>query len=581
MNRVNTAAEPRSRTSIFYLLVILMGIIFTCRLFYLQIVKHDYYRLQAATAQRRSYDLPAERGRILAYDGQKQIPLVLNEVQPTVFVDQRFIKDADGTASKLKEVLGGSESEFKQKLEGEDAYVVIKNRLTREQAEKIKKLAMPGIGLTDVSYRVYPEASLASQLLGFVNNEGKGQYGLEEALNSELSGENGVLEAVTDVNNVPLTTNEDNVIKPAVDGKETVLTIDVNIQRYVEDALKAGVEKSGGKSGSAIVMDPHTGAIKAMANYPTYNPEKINEVKDYNVLMNPVVTQAYETGSGMKVFTMSTGLNEKAVTKDTTFYDSGKVQVDDRLIENADGGHGTISMAQVIQKSVNTGVVFVLNQLGGGSINEQARQTLHRYFTEKFGFGAPTGIAQANEASGTVIGPNDEQGNNVRYANMTFGQGMTVTMLQMASAVSSVVNGGDYYTPYLVDGTINSNHDFEKNQPNAVRKDIITDETSATMRELMQGVIQGGGGVVAKRDGYIIGGKTGTAQVLDENGLYSKYREIGSFIGFGASSKIDYVIMTRVNEPTIGGYAGTAAAAPIFADISNFLIDYYQIPPNS
>ena len=327
-------------------------------------------------------------------------------------------------------------------------------------------------------------------------------------------------------------------------------------------------------------MDPNTGAVKAMANYPTYNPEDFDSVKDYNVFMNPAATQAYETGSGVKVFTMSAGVNEGKVTKDTTYYDGGSVQVDDRLIENASGGHGTISMVTVIQQSINTGVVYVLNQLGGGSINEQARQTLHRYFTEKFGFGSPTGIEQANEAGGTIIGPNEADGNNVRYANMAFGQGMTVTMLQMAAALSSIVNGGDYYQPYLVDGTVDENQNFTKNDPNKVRSDIISDETSATVKQMMESVIQGGGGQKAKRDGYIIGGKTGTAQVIEENGLYSESREVGSFIGFGASSKSDYVIMTRVNEPTIGGYAGTVAAAPIFADISNFMIDYNQIPPN-
>jgi len=581
MDRQESAAQGRSRSSIFYLLVILVGIIFVCRLFYLQIVMHDHYRLQAATAQKRSYEIPAARGRILAYDGQERTPLVLNEVQPTVFIDQRYIKDADATATKLKEILGGSVDEVKRKLEGDSAYVVLKHRITRDQAEKLKKEKLAGVGLNNVSYRVYPEASLASQLLGFVNNEGDGQYGLEEAIDSDLSGEDGVLEAVTDVNDVPLTTNEDNIIKPAKDGKGIVLTIDVNIQRHVEDALKKGVEGSGGKSGSAIVMDPKTGAIKAMANYPTYNPEKFDQVKDYNVFMNPVATQSYETGSGVKVFTMAAGLNEGKVTKDTTYYDGGSVQVDDRLIENSDGGYGMIPMTRIIQNSINTGMVFVLGQLGGGSINEQARQTLHKYFTEKFGFGAPTGIAQANEASGTIIGPNDPDGNNVRYANMTFGQGMTVTMLQMTAALSSLINGGDYYQPYLVDGTVNENNEFEQNQPNRIRSDIISDETSATMREMMLTVIQGGGGVSAKRDGYQIGGKTGTAQVIEDSGLYSEDREVGSFIGFGASSQNDYVIMTRVDEPTIGGYAGTAAAAPIFADISNFLIDYYQIPPNS
>jgi cell division protein FtsI/penicillin-binding protein 2 len=329
-------------------------------------------------------------------------------------------------------------------------------------------------------------------------------------------------------------------------------------------------------------MDPSSGAVKAMANFPTYDPTKFNEVEDFSRFLNPVATEAYETGSGMKVFTMSTGLNENVVSKDSTYYDGGEVQVDDRLIENADGGYGTIPMSTVIQNSVNTGVVHVLGQLGGGSINEQSRNTLHRYFTEKYGFGRATGIAQANEAAGTVIGPTDEEGNNVRYANMTFGQGITVTMLQMASALSSIVNGGNYYQPHIVAGSIDDTGELQENKPQVIRDKIISPSVSRDISEMMELVVQNGGGQTARRDGYKVGGKTGTSQVIDEaTGLYSEFRENGSFIGFGASNKADYVIMTRINEPTIDGYAGSVAAAPLFADISNFLIDYYQIPPNN
>ncbi len=581
MSKAENTIAAGQRTSIFYALIVVIGTIFMGRLFYLQVVKHDYYREQAAAEQRRSYEIAANRGAIYALDGQEHTPLALNEIQPTVFADQRYIEEPEDSASELQKILGGKKSDIKSKLEGEDVYVVIEHRISREQAEKIRELELPGIGLNDVPYRVYPEGSLASQLMGFVNNDGEGQYGVEQALDDRLSGTDGILEAITDINNVPLTTNEDNIIKPSEDGDNVVLTIDVNIQRFVEEALRKGVKSSGGKSGSAVVMDPHTGAVLAMANYPTYNPEEIDKIKDYSVLQNGVVSNSYETGSGMKVFTMSTGLNEGVVTKDATYYDSGSVSVDDRVIENADGGHGTQSMLQVIQNSVNTGAVHVLKQLGGGSINDQARNKLYDYFTNRFGFSSATGIAQANEDAGFIISPDEQEGNNVRYANMTFGQGFRVTMLQMVAGLSAVVNGGDYYQPHIQAGVIDESGEFQSNDPQVIREDIISNQVSEDLKEMMQAVVQNGGGFSAKREGYKIGGKTGTSQVIDEDtGLYSEFRENGSFMGWGASSRVDYVIMTRVNEPTIGGYAGTAAAAPIFSDISNFLIDYYQIPPN-
>ncbi len=414
-----------------------------------------------------------------------------------------------------------------------------------------------------------------------MNNEGTGQYGVEEFLNDDLSGTNGRFEALTDVYGIPLTTAEQNVIEAPKEGEDVTLTIDVNVQRFVEQALEDGVKRSKSESGSAIVMDPNTGAVLAMANYPTYDPNKFTEQEDFSVFLNDIVSAPYETGSGMKVLTMAAAMNEGVVSPSTTYFDPGFVQVDDRRIENAGGGGAqTRTMTNVIQRSVNTGVVFALKQLGGGEINDQARNRLYDYFTNEYGFGRSTGVGLAGEAGGVIFAPDDDQGNNVRYANMTFGQGMTVTMMQMTAAVSAAVNGGDYYQPYIIHSSMDGEGGESVRQPQVVREDIITPETSKNLRSMMQTVVQGGGGYTAQRTGYSIGGKTGTSQVLDEEtGEYSDDREIGSFVGFGGTTTPEYVIMTRVDEPQIPGYAGTVGAAPIFADISNFMIDYYQIPP--
>jgi stage V sporulation protein D (sporulation-specific penicillin-binding protein) len=278
---------------------------------------------------------------------------------------------------------------------------------------------------------------------------------------------------------------------------------------------------------------------------------------------------------------MSTGLNEDKIQLGDTYFDPGFVQVEDRKIENAGlPTQGTRTMTEIIQKSVNTGAVHVLKQIGGGDINQDARNTLYSYFTDGFGFGQPTGVEQAAEASGNVISPSDPEGNNVRYANMTFGQGMSLTMLQVLAGYSALVNGGTYYQPYLVDSRVERiSSETTVTGPKALRTGVISAETSQEIRKMMEKVIELGGGISAYRSNYLVGGKTGTSQKLAADGTYSEYLEVGSFLGYGAGDTPKYVVMVKVDEPGIGGYAGTAAAAPIFADISNFLIDYYRIAP--
>lgn len=577
------SASGRTRAMILYGLVFLIGGLFIARLFYLQIIRHDHYVSIANNAQQSAYTIPAKRGLIYAMDGTNRSPLVLNEVLPTLFADQRLIDDPATTAAAIKPIIGGNLKKLENDLSGDSGYVVLAEKLNRKQTQKVRDAQLLGIGLTDVSYRVYPEEDLAAQVLGFVNNDGAGQYGIEESLNEFLAGEDGQLEAVTDINNVPLVSIEDSVIQPAVDGKDLTLTIDINIQRYVEKALAEGVQSSGGKSGSAIVIDPNSGAILAMASYPSFKPADFFKVTDYRRFQNQTVSDPYETGSTVKIFTMAAGLQEGVVKPESTYYDSGFKQVGDREITNAGNSGGvTRSMTDVIQYSVNTGVIHVLEQLGGGSISQSARETFHDYLTKKFGFGSTTGVAQSNESSGLIFDPNTGDGDAVRYANMTFGQGMTATMLQMVSAASSLVNGGDYYQPYLVHSKHESIEEPTLSEPQILRKKVVSKQVSQQIRDMMVQVVQGGGGITAKRDGYEIGGKTGTSQLIDEaTGEYSEFRETGSFIGYGGGDQPEFVIMTKVEEPTIGGYAGSVAAAPIFADISNWLIDFLQIPPKS
>lgn len=571
-----------SRTRALVWIIVAIGIIFIIRLFYLQVLQHGYYEAEALKEHETKFTVQATRGMVYSHDGDKNIvPLVLNEAAYTVYADPRYVEDIDKTANALRKIAGGNTvSGFEDLLKNKDRqYVVLARQLNKDQADLLKKDELPGIGLQAQDRRVYPEGQLASQLLGYVDTEGHGKYGIEQALDKELSGKDGMLKTVTDVHGIPISVSNDDVQIPAQDGQDLVLTVDRNIQAYVEQALKAGLEKAEARHGSALVMDPRSGAVLAMANYPTYDPAKYYEEKDYQNFQNAVVSNPYEAGSVVKSLTMAAGLNEGVVTPDSTYLNTGSVQVDDALIKNVLQVNGSRTMTEVLEYSLNTGVVHVLKQLGGGDLNRTARNKLFSYFSDHYLFGKKTGIEQSGESAGSVISPEEQEGNNVRYANMTFGQGMDTTMIQVASAFSAAVNGGTFYKPHLVDGYMKDGAEVDRRQPQIVKPDVVKPSVSTDLRGMLQAAReQTFRGV--DRGGYQVGGKTGTSQIIDpKTGKYIDNNAIGTYIGFGGNDTPHYVIMIRVIDAKIGGYSGSAAAAPIFADISNWMLDYLKVQP--
>lgn len=577
--------HSRSRTLVFLMCAI--GAIFVVRLFFLQVIMHGYYDAQALKEHTTKFTLPAQRGEIYAKDGSDQItPLVLNEASYTVYADPRYVKDIDKTADALRKIAGGNVvDKFEDGLRNKSLqYTVLARQLSQQQADLLDKEQLPGVGMQEQDKRVYPEGNLAAQVLGYVNNDGQGQYGLEQAMNSDLSGKPGLLKAVTDVRGIPLSVGGNNVQDPAQDGKNVVLSLDRNVQNYVEQALKDGLEKVHAKHGSVIVMDPTTGKVMAMANLPTFDPAKYYEQSDYSAFQNAVVTQPYEAGSVVKTFTMAAGLNENVVTPTSTFNNTGSLKIDGATVRNVlQNVNGTRNMMEVFEYSLNTGAVHVLQQLGGGDLNAQGRQKLFGYFTDHYMFGKKTGIEQAGEQAGEIIAPDQGEGNNIRYANMTFGQGMDNTMIQLASGFSAMINGGTYYKPTVVDGYVNSDGSESTKAPQAVKSGIIRPEISRELNDMMHEArklsIPG-----QDRAGYYVAGKTGTAQVIDpKTGAYTDKNAIGSYLGFGGNSNTTprYVIMVRVTDAQVGdaATAGGVAAAPIFANISNWLLDYLHVQP--
>jgi cell division protein FtsI (penicillin-binding protein 3) len=570
------------RIRIWYALLLFVFSVFLVRLFDLQILKHDYYQKAAQQGQFKEYEIPAERGAIDAYDGDKIIPLVLNERRYTLFADPKFITDSKSAARQTAQITGGQPLEYEEKMRADSRYAVLAKKLTKEQKEKLDALDMKGIGTREEQYRTYPQGSLAAQLLGFVNNDGEGKYGIEQFLDSELRGSPGQLRAITDAAGVPLVANGDNVSIQPEDGKRAVLTIDVSMQRLLEDILKSGLEAARSQSGSALILDPNSGAIKAMANYPTYNPAEYFKTEDAKVFNNDAVGSPLEVGSIMKPLTVAAGLDKGAVQPGTAYDDPGYVVVDGAKITNVEevAGAGRRSITDILQMSLNTGAVYVLKQLGSGEINEQARAIWHDYMTNRYQLGKATGVEQGYEAAGNIPDPEEGYGRGIRYANTAFGQGMTATPIQMAAAMAAVINGGTYYRPHLLSQLSDADGNVEKKQPQVVREAVVSADVSAVIRQMM-GVVVEKNLPVANRPGYSVGGKTGTAQFARPEGGYYTDRFNGTYLGFVGGDKPEYVIMVRVNDPKIAGYAGSQAAGPIFASLSNMLIDNFGVTPKT
>ena len=574
----------RSRTDI--LAIILLGFmaIFVLRLFWLQVIRHGEYVSIAKQSQQRNFTLPATRGEIYMMDQGTPVPVVLNQTVFTVIADPEVVKadDVDDIEKALRDVAGGETvGDVRAKLTRDKSrYEVLARNITRSQAEKLKKYEYSGVGFQRGSVRNYPEGSLGAQVLGFVNAEGKGQYGVEQQLNERLKGRDGLLQSVTDVKNVPLNVGKDNVRIEPKTGDAIALTIDRNIQSYAEEALKRGVEQAGATEGSVLVMNPRNGQVLADANYPTFAPAEYYQAKDAAVFADNTTMVPLEPASIIKTFTMATALDKGAITPDSSYVNTDCIQVADRTMCNALRGLGGPTNVQgVLTNSLNVGTITFARQLGdGASINRQARDTIYDYFHNKFGFGEKTGIEVA-EVPGLIYSPETTEGNEVRYSAMTFGQSMNLTMIQVATAFCSVVNGGEYYRPTLVAGTITADGAV-KQEANKPERRTISEATSGQIRDLLVSARSATWIGAGDRPGYTVGGKTGTAETVTSTGEYTARETVATYFGFGGADEPDYVIMVRVAAPGKGlNLEGGLHASPIFSDIANWMIDFMKIAP--
>lgn len=578
--------QMRKRTDLIRVLLALCFILIVARMYDLQIVSHQKYVDLAMSQQTMQNTIFAKRGEIYMMDGDNTTPVVMNEKVYTISVDPFLLRSKGGQELKEDEVkidqlVQGYAVNTWDKVFANEAsrYAVIAKNVPYERAKQIKEAKITGVYAQGSTKRVYPEGDLAAQVLGFVNADGKGQYGIEGSLNKELTGVNGILKTVKDVNNIPLTIGKNNVRVPAQDGKNVVLSIDRNIQKKTEDAIKATIEKFHVTNASAVVMNPRNGQILAMAGTPTYNPAEYAKVTDARAFQTDVTMSAFNPASVCKTFALAAAVDSGVMTPETTYNNTDLVTIDGWPIQNAIKGHtGNISMQEVLTYSLNTGSIQALRLLGGSEteITYQGKEKLYDYYYNRFGLGKYTGIELA-ESKGTVIPPTDIDGTNARYANMTFGQSLDLTMIQVATAFSAVVNGGDYYTPTLVAGEI-KNGEFVRDVLKERDHQAIESSTSETMRKMLHTARLVFPNVKYYDEGVYVGGKTGTAQVV-KNGKYTFDETIATYIGYGARSETDYpeyVIMTKVWEDN-RRLDGGMNAKPIFDEISQFMVNYLKM----
>ena len=578
--------QMRKRTDLIRVLLALCFILIVARMYDLQIISHQKYVDLAMSQQTMQNTIFAKRGEIYMMDGDNTTPVVMNEKVYTISVDPFLLRSEGGKElkedeAKIDQLVQGYAVNTWDKVFANEAsrYAVIAKNVPYERAKQIKEAKITGVYAQGSTKRVYPEGDLAAQVLGFVNADGKGQYGIEGSLNKELTGVNGILKTVKDVNNIPLTIGKNNVRVPAQDGKNVVLSIDRNIQKKTEDAIKATIEKFHVTNASAVVMNPRNGQILAMAGTPTYNPAEYAKVTDARAFQTDVTMSAFNPASVCKTFALAAAVDSGVMTPETTYNNTDLVTIDGWPIQNAIKGHtGIISMQEVLTYSLNTGSIQALRLLGGSEteITYQGKEKLYDYYYNRFGLGKYTGIELA-ESKGTVIPPTDIDGTNARYANMTFGQSLDLTMIQVATAFSAVVNGGDYYTPTLVAGEI-KNGGFVRDVLKDRDHQAIEASTSETMRKMLHTARLVFPNVKYYDEGVYVGGKTGTAQVV-KNGKYTFDETIATYIGYGARSETDYpeyVIMTKVWEDN-RRLDGGMNAKPIFDEISQFMVNYLKM----
>ena len=565
------------------IIVFLAGSGILARLFSLQILQHDYY-IKRAEGQHGFYKtLYPQRGEIFMQDlsvsrrngEDAYCSLAINKDFEEIYIIPQKIqklstKDQEKLANELSLLLNLDKEIILQRInKKDDPYEPLVNKADPEVVDKIKSLNIEGLETSLKEWRYYPKNELASHLIGFVGmtEDGNvGQYGLEGYYENELKGKTGLLEGEKDTSGYGIPFLSHN-LEPAQDGSKIILTIDQNIQFKAEKELSQVIEKYQAESGSIIIMNPKSGAILAMANFPSFNPNEYNKVEDIRSFLNPSIQELYEPGSVFKPITMAMGLDAGKVNHNTIYEDKGMINVGGSIIGNVDGKtYGEQTMTQVLEKSLNTGAYFVQEQVGRESFQD---------YIQKFNLNKLTGIDLVGEVNGNIS--NAFTRYDIDLATISFGQGIAITPIELVTAIGTIANEGKIMRPFVVDKIIYSDG-TEKKTESEVRGDVISAEAARELTQMMVNVTENGSGRLAQVDNYNIAVKTGTAQIPDfEEGGYIE-DVIHSFIGFAPAFNPEFVILIKLDKPH-GLRFAASTCGPIFKEISEYLFNYLEISP--
>ncbi len=512
----------------------------------------------AANEQHLTQELvPALRGAITDRNG---VYLAVSEPADDVSATPYLIKDPVAVAAELAPLLGQSNDAVLAKITERSGFVYLARALPQARAQAIARLNIPGTALAPTTRRVYPRGDLAAQVLGLVGTEGQGLAGLEYSLNSTLHGRSGQRTIVSDAIGQPISIKQ---TQPELAGANVSLTLDSAIEQRTQDVLSAVGQIYQPLDATAIVMDPNTGGILALANWPPVNANHPGGAPA-TALEDRAVGFNYEPGSTFKIVTVAGALSQGLVTPDSSFYLPPQIQIADRTIHDAEArGPETLTVSQILAQSSNVGAITIGQRLGPDNFNSWVR---------RFGFGSPTGVDLPGEQQGIVLEPSQYSGSSM--GNLPIGQGESVTPLQIASAYAAIANGGILRPPHIV-GSVGG-----KAVPLPPGHRIISPLVAAEMRQMLEGVLAPGGTASeVKVPGYVLAGKTGTANKVDPaTGQYSSTAYVASFVGFAPAAHPRLETVVIVDQPQSAIYGGTVAA-PAFGQIMGFALPYLKIPP--
>jgi cell division protein FtsI/penicillin-binding protein 2 len=533
------------------------------RFYNLQVLNYRAFSVQAASqVQTKQNNWQYLRGKIYFQDKNRQLmPVAINKDFLRLYAVPKEIKDPAATAQAIANLLQTPTDELERKFsQSNSLFALIQKKIDPVLAQKIKDLKLDGVYVDEVTGRFYPYQTLAAQVLGYVKDDeqdSRGQYGLEQYYD-------GYLSATNQPKNIFDLLSLSNILFSR-HNFDLVSTIDYNIQSKADDLLQKAVEDWGAASGNIIVMEPKTGRLLALANFPDFDPNNYSKYPIENFI-NPAVELTYEPGSVFKVITIAAGLENKKLTPQTEYYDSGSVEVRGEIIRNWDlKAHGTQTMTGVLGLSLNTGAVYAEKLMG---------HDLFHQFVLNSGINQKTGVDLPGEVKGDV--KNLKGFKDIYFATASFGQGITVTPLGLLDAIAAVANKGVMMKPYIIDKMINADNNKEEAFSPQERGRILSEENARLLRIMLVKAVDTN--QVAAIKGYQVAGKTGTAQVADASGTYGQ-DTTHSFIGFAPAENPRFIILVKMDKPQKGKLAG-ATVIPVFRELAEFILNYYEIPPS-